>query len=332
VKPPGVAYLQRWGVLDEVLATGCPPVYTRQVTICDQALPAPPPDLDSLPLLAPRRTVLDMILVQAARRAGVHVHEQTTLSAVVRDGDRVVGVEGKCKHGDPMRALAPVVIGADGKQSWLARQVGAAYTHYVPTVSLAYFAYWSGFNTDGLTLHFTPGQATGIFPTNAGQTLVFVQARIARRAEFQADVPGQYLAALRRVPAVAEKLAGATRASPILGMLDQPAYFRESYGPGWALVGDAAHHKDPLAARGITDAFRDAELVAKAIRAGLGGETDLLPALAECEAVREATARPVSELNHRLAELPDDASEITERFGELVRAEANADAQPATRA
>jgi len=329
IKAPGVGYLQRWGLLDEVLASGCPPVYDRHVTICDQALPAPPAEPERLPLLAPRRTVLDMILVQAARRAGAEVHEQTTLSAVVRDGERVVGVQGTCKHGKPMQALAPIVIGADGKQSWLARQVGAAYTHYQPTVSLAYFAYWKGLSTDSLALHFSPGQATGLFPTNDGQTVVFVQARIARRAEFQADVPGQYLAALRGVPAVADLLARATRATPILGMLDQPAFFRASYGPGWALVGDAAHHKDPLGARGITDAFRDAAQVAQAVGAGLGGARDLMPALAECQAVREATAYPVSVRNHRLAELPDDAAEIANRFGELVRAEAEADAEPA---
>jgi 2-polyprenyl-6-methoxyphenol hydroxylase-like FAD-dependent oxidoreductase len=327
IKPPGVAYLQRWGLLDEVLATGCPPVCARQVTICDQVLPAPPPDPDSLPLLAPRRTVLDMLLVQAAGRAGVHVHEQTTLVRVMRDGVHVIGVEGTGKHGDPVRATAPIVIGADGKQSWLARQVGAAYTHYQPTVSLAYFAYWSGMSTDSLALYFTSGQATGMFPTNDGQIVVFVQARIGRRAEFQADVAGQYVAALRRVPAVAEALAGATRASPILGMLDMPAYFRQSHGPGWALVGDAAHHKDPLGARGITDAFRDADMVARLISKGLGSETDLSSALAECQAVRQATAQSVSALNHRLAELPDDAFEIAKRFGELVRAEADADAQ-----
>lgn len=331
IKPPGVAYLQRWGLLDDVLATGCPPVYARQVTIASQALPAPPLEPGRLPLLAPRRTVLDMILVQAAARAGAHVHEQTTLSRVLRDGDQVIGIEGTCKHGDPIQATAPIVIGADGKRSWLARQVGAAYTRYQPTVSLAYFAYWSGLESDSLALYFTPGQATGMFPTNDAQTLVFVQARIARRAEFQADFSGRYLAALGRVPAVAEALAGATRASPILGMLDLPTYFRESYGAGWALVGDAAHHKDPLVARGITDAFRDADLLARAVGSGLGGETDLLPALAECQAVRQATAEPVSAANHRLAELPDDASEIASRFAALVRVEADTDAQLATR-
>jgi flavin-dependent dehydrogenase len=326
IKPPGVAYLQRWGLLDEVIATGCPSVYRRRVAICDRALPAPPPEADGLPLLAPRRTVLDMILVQAARRASAHVHERTTLSAVIRDGDRVVGVEGTCQHGEPMHALAPIVIGADGKHSWLARQVGAAYTHFQPTVSLAYFAYWSGISTDSLALYLSPGQAAGVFPTNDGQAVVFVQARVARRAEFQADPAGQYLAALHRVPAVAELLDGATRMSPLLGMLDQPAYFRQSYGPGWALIGDAAHHKDPLCARGITDAFRDAGLAAQAVQAGLGRETDLLAALAACEAVRQATAQPVSAANHRLAELPDDPAEIAERFGALVKAEATADA------
>src|SRR5207248_2938240 len=110
------------------------------------------------------------------------------------------------------------------------------------------------------------------------------------------------------------------------GVLDLPAFFRRSYGPGWALAGDAAHHKDPLIARGISDAFRDAELLSQAVTTGLGGETDLIPALERYQQLRYATSARVSALNHRVAELPDDLEEIEHRLGELFQVEATADA------
>ncbi len=110
------------------------------------------------------------------------------------------------------------------------------------------------------------------------------------------------------------------------GMLDLPAYFRQSYGPGWALAGDPAHHKDPIIARGITDAFRDAELLSRAVGAGLGGETNLMPALARYQALRDAASRQMCSLNHRLAGLPDDLDEVEKRLYELLWAEASADA------
>jgi flavin-dependent dehydrogenase len=120
--------------------------------------------------------------------------------------------------------------------------------------------------------------------------LAFIQHRWTERDAFRADVSGSYLAGLRAFPALADALAGGTYESPIRGVLDMPAYFRKSYGPGWALAGDAAHHKDPLIARGISDAFRDAELLSQAIRAGLGGETDLQPALARYQQLRQASS------------------------------------------
>jgi flavin-dependent dehydrogenase len=176
-------------------------------------------------------------------------------------------------------------------------------------------------------MYFSPGRAAGLLPTHNGQVMAFVQCRWAERHAFQLDPIGNYLGTLRTFPAIAEALKGATHEGPVRGMLDQPGFFRQSYGPGWALAGDAAHHKDPIIARGITDAFRDAELLAQAVATGLGGETDLVPALAHYQRVRETASRPVNALNHRLAELPDDLDETERRLVELLQAEAHFDAQ-----
>jgi 2-polyprenyl-6-methoxyphenol hydroxylase-like FAD-dependent oxidoreductase len=138
IKPPGVAYLQRWGLLDAVLATGCPPIYQRELWIDGRPLPGPPLAADALPFVAPRRTVLDLTLVEAAAAAGVDVHEKTTAAALLRHEDQVSGIEVTSQSGQPLRAVAPVVIGADGKRSWGAQQVGAPFEHYLRPVTIAY--------------------------------------------------------------------------------------------------------------------------------------------------------------------------------------------------
>jgi flavin-dependent dehydrogenase len=325
IKPPGVAYLKRWGLLDAVLATGCPPIHKLAVSVGDRALPAPP--TDTLPFIAPRRTILDLTLIQAAAAAGADVHERTSVTGLIGDGDQVLGIEARGSDGGILRALAPIVIGADGKQSFIAHQVGAAYHEYQSPVSIAYYSYWSGSPASGLTLAFQPGRAAGLFPTHHGQVLAFVQARWSERHAFRDDAIGNYLNGLREFPAISDALAGATYEGPLRGMLDLPGFFRQSYGPGWALAGDAAHHKDPIIARGITDAFRDAELLSRAVSAGLGGETDLTPALEDYQEQRETASRHVNTLNHRLAELPDDLDEIQNRLIEVLTAEGAVDTQ-----
>jgi len=189
-------------------------------------------------------------------------------------------------------------------------------------VSIAYYTYWSGCSFDGLALCVAPGRAAGLFPTHDGQVLAFVQVRWAERHAFRADATGNYLATLHSFPIIADALANATHEAPLRGMFDLPAYFRQSYGPGWALAGDAAHHKDPLIARGIIDAFRDAELLSAAVRAGLGGETDLMPALAEYQRMRDAGSRDLSALNHRLAELPEEVDELERRLVAVLQLDA----------
>ena len=170
IKQTGVAYLKRWGLLDAVLATGCPPLYKMTLGVGDRVLPAPETTAEPLPVVGPRRTILDWTLLEAAAAdAGVDVHQLTTVSALMRDGDHVLGIQAQSSNGRPLRALAPIVIGADGKQSWVAQQVGAEYEHYQPPVSIAYYSYWSGCSLDGVAMYLAPGRAAGLLPTNNGR-------------------------------------------------------------------------------------------------------------------------------------------------------------------
>ena len=78
------------------------------------------------------------------------------------------------------------------------------------------------------------------------------------------DIEGNFLAALELAPEFAERVRAATRESKFIGSAELPGYFRKPFGAGWALVGDAGYHKNPITAMGINDAFRDAELLAGA--------------------------------------------------------------------
>jgi flavin-dependent dehydrogenase len=329
IKTAGVAYLKRWGLLDRVLASGTPPITQLRLSVGNRLLPMPPPPADPLPIVAPRRSVLDWLLLRAAADAGASVHEQTTVSELVRDEDHVIGIQATSLSGRRMRALAPIVIGADGKQSWVARQVEAGYSEYLPPVSMAYYSYWSGADLDSaIVFAFEPGRAAGVVPTHYGQAMAFIQCHWSERHAFRQDVLTHYVEGLRAFPAIGEVLEHATLEGAPRGMLDLPGFFRQSYGPGWALAGDAAHHKDPIVARGITDAFRDAELLAHTLVSGLGGETDLQPELARYQTRREMTSRRLNALNHRLAELHEDLDETERRLTALLHAEMEVDTQP----
>jgi flavin-dependent dehydrogenase len=132
-------------------------------------------------------------------------------------------------------------------------------------------------------------------------------------------------AGLARCPSIAAGLAGAELSSRVVGTRDLPTYFRQAAGTGWALVGDAAHHKDPLAARGISDAFLAAELLADHIIRGWDGDLDRALQLYAAEVIRQLA--PAAYLNEELAglDLPApqairtwQALQATERQGHIA--------------
>jgi flavin-dependent dehydrogenase len=321
IKPAGVAYLKRWGLLESLLATGCPPIRGRHVQVGELVLSLPTPPHGSLPPLAPRRAVLDALLVDAAREAGATVWEGTGLRAVIQvdrsvAGARIVGPDGRDRE-----LAAELVIGADGRNSRVARLAGAARYGLIETASIAYYAYWNGFPTDQVEVYLQPGRMVGLFPTHHDQTLIFIQWPATERAGFKTDLQGNYLATLRTVAPVAERLGNADRASRILGMAELPNFFRQPFGPGWALVGDAGHHKDPLVARGISDAWRDSQHLADAVLAGWGDTRQLRSGLADYQRARDTASTELTRLNAELARLDQPPEEMAELWLQLADAE-----------
>ncbi|HJW62968.1 MAG TPA: FAD-dependent monooxygenase, partial [Actinomycetes bacterium] len=276
----GVVQLRRWGLLDEVLDSGAPAI--RQVTFNagGESITRTIKDKSGVDLLvAPRRYVLDTILAAAARRAGAQVRPGVTVTGVRRDGaGRVVGVTGHDRAGVPIDLGARWVVGADGLGSRVAALVGAPVVEARPAGGAAQYAYYSGIPWSGIEFFVAERSFAGVFPTHDGQACIWVCTPAAdahavrRRTRSRVEAFDQLLR--RSAPELAERLRHARRASPVLGMLRQPNQLRQPVGPGWALAGDAGYYRDAVTAYGISDAFRDAELLAVALDRALGATAD----------------------------------------------------------
>jgi flavin-dependent dehydrogenase len=267
---------------------------------------------------APRRTVLDKVLLDAAVAAGAEARENFSVAEIVSDGHRVTGVRGRAPNGSSVLEEARLVIGADGLHSLVARSVQAPTYEARPTLLCWYYTYWSGVPADGIEmLTLGEGQGAGIIPTNDGLVGIPVLVAAERFHEFRADIEGNYMRAIDQAPALAERVHAARREEPFRAMADVPNFFRKPFGPGWALVGDAGYHKDPITAQGISDAFRDAEALAEAVDAGFSGRAELQEALAHYEQRRNQAAMPMYLYTCELAALQPPPPEVQAVYAAL---------------
>jgi 2-polyprenyl-6-methoxyphenol hydroxylase-like FAD-dependent oxidoreductase len=267
VQPSGVKILERLGVLEPLLKV-TPPIERGTIAFDDARVELSDfTELVGAPMLTARRVTLDAILLEAAAAAGADIRIQTAVTDLVEDRGRVVGVQ--TKSGE---LRAPLVVGADGVRSAVARLVGAAKYHQTPAGRLFTWAYFEGADaSDGHMWLGTIGDHGFLaFPTDAGQFMTAVVPSIGRRDEVLADREAVYAAELAHWPELEAALAGARRVGPIRAM-SQDGFFRQSAGRGWALVGDAGHFKDPTPGQGISDALRQAVKLAPAIEQALGG-------------------------------------------------------------
>ncbi|MBH5337823.1 NAD(P)/FAD-dependent oxidoreductase [Streptomyces pactum] len=284
VHPPGVARLQRWGLLDAVKATGCPPIHSYGLQSGPVELMARLPAAEGVAeAYSPARRKLDEILLEGAVKAGAELREQVAVRELLTDDTgTVTGIRGELPHRTPVTEHARVVIGADGANSTVARLVGAEKYDAAPVLNKSHWSYWSGLPHDGRVRTYRHNNKHCFtWPTHDGLTIVGVALPVKDfRATDDADRDRTVIAAFDEVdPAFAERLRRTERVdSWMTGAV--PNFFRRSHGPGWALVGDAGYTRDPITAAGITDALRGGELLAGAVDRGLSGRTGLDQALA----------------------------------------------------
>jgi flavin-dependent dehydrogenase len=313
VHPPGVAALKAWGLLDRLLATGCPGIDTYVFDFGAVTISGPPGS-DEAPLAyAPRRTVLDKLLVDAAAEAGAELREGFTVEGLVIEGGRVLGIRGRGKGEQDLDLCARVVVGADGHHSLVARLVGAEQYNEIPPLQVSYYTYVSGLPMDGrYEVHLRPGRGFGAWSTNDDLTVVIAGWPRSELVENRKDIEGNFLATLEIVPEFAARFRAATREARFVGQ-SLANFMRKPFGPGWALVGDAGYTKDFVTALGISDAFRDAGLCTRALDQALSGARSFEDAMADYQSERDRRSLPFYELTAQLASLeplPDELEQL----------------------
>lgn len=267
-----VTQLERWGLADELRAK-TPAITTTTFHYGDDRFDLEIDGDDATPLMAPRRTVLDRALVDAARDAGADVRHRTKLVAIETAADgRVNGLRIEDENGWQSAIATDLLIGADGLRSTVARQLGVPITRQGTEASAYVLRYFEDVDLPDNAFHwqYRPGVGAGYIPTTDGQFMIFAgMPRERFRREIRVDADTGFHRVLDEVNpefgAIARQATPISRPRSWPGM---PGQFRQAAGPGWALVGDAGYFKDPYAAHGISDALRDAELLANAVITG----------------------------------------------------------------
>lgn len=326
IHAPGVDALRRWGVLDKLTATGCPPVDTYSfdfgpVTIAGTPLPAG----GSSTAYAPRRTVLDTLLVDAAGSAGAEIREGFTVDEIIIENGEVKGIRGRDRDGRPVTEHARIVIGADGVNSRVAKAVGPEQYNEKAILQAGYYSYFADLPVNGFEITIRPDRGWAAMPTNDGLTLVVLGWPYSDHTANKADVEGNFYKSLELSPAFAERVRSATRVDRFHGS-PVPNFFRKPYGRGWALVGDAGYTKDPITAQGISNAFRDAELCATALDATFAGEQSFDSGMASYQTERDTHSLPMYEFTTQLATLEPPPPDMQQLLGGICGNQAAMDA------
>jgi flavin-dependent dehydrogenase len=312
VHQTGSARLKRWGLLDALAATNCPPIRTNHFDYGAFSLTGSPVPAEGgvTEAYAPRRLKLDPVLVDAAVKAGVELREGFSVQEVLWEKDRVSGIRGHQKNGDTVSEHARITVGADGMFSTVAKAVKAEEYKTGPALEGSWYAYFSGVPMIGWHLWLRQDRVIFAYNTNDNLSLIGVAFAAKDLPMVRADVEKHHSAVIQEhAPELWERMQAGRRESRYVGGAI-PSFVRKPYGPGWALVGDAGYQKDPCTASGITDAFGSAEWLAEAIDTGFSGRQPLEQALAGYEQTRNQTELPYFDLTTQLAALAPPPPEV----------------------
>ena len=326
----GVVQLHRWGLLPAVLYSGAPAIRQITFTAAGEQTTRTIKDRAGVDLLvAPRRHILDTIVADAAVAAGVDVRYGVTVDGVhLDDTGRATGVYGHDGNGAAVEIHGRYVVGADGLRSRVARSVGADVVEDRGAAGATQYTYYGGIPWTGIELTVADRALTGVFPTHDGQACIWIcsptaDARAARRrAASREEAFSAQLA--RTAPELAERLRSAVRRSDVGGMMRAPNIIRKAHGPGWLLVGDAGYHRDPVTGHGLSDAYRDAELLAAALDRALRDRSEERTAFAGYQRLRDEALRDIFELTCALAGYPPvpEFVELQKQLGAAIDIEA----------
>jgi 2-polyprenyl-6-methoxyphenol hydroxylase-like FAD-dependent oxidoreductase len=321
VQPLGVQALWRWGLLDQLTASGCPEIHTYAFDFGPLAIAGAPGTPDCPVAYCPRRTILDSLLFNAAALSGAEVREGFTVDELMVEDERVVGVLGRSKDGHTTSERAQIVVGADGRHSRVAECVRPERYNCKPPFIAGYYSYWSGLPMNGrFETYIRPDCGFAAAPTHDGLTMLVAGWPYSQFTAKKHDLENAYLAVISQAPQFAERLRSARRETRLAGT-GVPNYFCKPYGPGWALVGDAGYSRDFITAQGIKDAFLDAERCAEALHDYLSGASTYEGAMGSYQRNRDEGALPMFEFTCQLASLEPPTPEMQRLFGAIAQSQ-----------
>lgn len=323
--PAGIHELQRMGALERILAhdpTRSPWLSLHvedDAALLERWRPSGPIDY----CLCVPRTIQDVELVAAARAAGADVREKHRMTDVLWHGGRAAGVRYRDRAGVERSIRAKLVLGADGRRSAVAGAVGAFEPYRASRNGRGLVFRYADDpmvdTRDGQTIfQWREGDTFAmVFPSAPrGRTLLLFMGPADEAARAKAEPEAYWRDKLDRHPAMARRTAGMTNLSALRATGETSAYFRASSGPGWALLGDAGHFKDPVIGQGQRDALWTGRAVADAT-AGLlddPGATDLALRRWEDERDRECLHA------YHLGNIETEVKPVTPVLTEIIRA------------
>ena len=310
-----VESLRRLGVLDAVLAAGFRPVHRHRAWIDDIAVevPAGPPGAYSV---APKRIVLDHLLIDRARKAGAHVMERARANGLIVEDGRVAGAKVQIVGREAGEIRARVVVGADGKGSHVAQWVDAPKYNERKAGRPVYLGYFQGVGELPVTtieMFFKDNRIGFCFPMRPDEHLLCIEAQPADFDEIRREPMTWFMRTIATLPGMGARMRGVRIDGKLVGVRSVENFFRKPYGPGWALTGDAAYVKDPCTGYGVGDALVQGFLLARSLDRCLGG-ADWEETMAAYQQRRDALLAPLFEQTVAAADAVDTAGADLDRL------------------
>lgn len=313
IHPEGVARLIKWGLYDNILKR-CKPFKTWSINLHGINLEGIPPAAEGNieESIAPRRNILDSILLEGAHASGSEIRGNCRVAGLTFDDGAVSGIRARSKNGRTFTERAHIVIGADGPSSIVAKSVNALEYKNVPPLQSNIWSYWKNISIDCLKIFVGPRQGAFAFPTSDDAVLVATNLPYDMFKTVRGQREHHYWDMLAKAaPTLYENTRKAKRIDRFFAGCTR-SFVRQTVGRGWALVGDAGMKKDPITAQGIAVAFEYAEKLASSIHNGLlGGKKSLEDQLEIYATERDKRLLPYYDFTVRLAALaPPSPSQL----------------------
>jgi 2-polyprenyl-6-methoxyphenol hydroxylase-like FAD-dependent oxidoreductase len=307
------------GVLTAIEATNAPRQTGHYFVTDDIVVPYSYADIDKHAFrMTVRRVKLDAILSQyAASFPSVELRTGFPVNRLLWEGESVSGIAGG-REANTFTETAPLIVGADGQYSWLRRQVGAVQYEEIHSQWASYFGHFSNTNAEPTMGHYVRTADSFYVAGTSDENLLTASISIQRETldSFRRGLPHSFEKRLRGHSHINDVLGNGKLEGSVNGACHLRMFKHKPYGPGWALVGDAGYHLDPMSAKGVTAAIVSARLLSNAICSAFQGDMSMESALEQYHQERDKQLTREWNVTYRTItkEAPDEERHMRARL------------------